>query len=373
MLGNARLSFGHAFARNKQISSGAWVKQLKQDPTAFSLTMSGFLSGRRCVSSLSLGRHPSHSLDKKIKSAQAHGFSGLEIAHLDIRAFAEKLGVSLEDAGRKAGELCRDAGITVVALIAFCYFEGDLSRALEDRIQEFREWLSLARAMGAGMIQMPSQFLTNSTGCDEIIVRELQSILDIAAIGGEPMTIAYEPVAFASHNRLWQDAARLIGLVDRKNFKICLDSFHIHALVWADPTVEGGKLEGGDESLAKSLKELASCLSRDWVAQVQISDGSLFSPPLQANISALHNLESPDPRLYWSRYGRPFPGEAPGFFPVPEFLKVVLEEWGWEGWVSVEVFLPEFSSPECGPDSLAARAAGAFESLGRHITNNHQG
>lgn len=327
--------------------------------------MSCIPSSRRCVSSISLGKHPSHTLERKISAASVRGFSAIELVFRDLDGFAKQHSLPLIEAATTIKELCKAQGITILALCAFVNFEGNLKESLDDRLKRAREWVSLARALGTQIVQVPSQFLPNSTGDEAVIIAELRALCDAAVEGDpeHPIKITYESVAFAAHYPRWQDGLQTVEKVDRPNLGLVLDSFHIHALLWSDPFAADGQIVGGDEALRKSMQELVESLPKERVHFIQLSDSSRFDPPLREDDERFESLEVKKASLLQSRHARPFPLEKSGYFPIVEFTRTLLVEWGWDGWVSLEGFLTETEREDNGPEAMAQRAETSFERL----------
>lgn len=319
------------------------------------------------VSSISLGKHPSHTLERKIQAAAANGFQGLELVYNELLQHATSKSQTGITSARQIQEFSKAHSIKVLTLNAFKNFEGNLLVPLSDRLKLAQEWIDVALALGTHIIQVPSMFLPESTGDEGIIVSELQALADLAA--QHKLDIVYEAVAFAKHNLLWQESVRIAKAVDRPNFRICLDSYHIHAHLWGDACVEDGRLPGGDEALRKSMTEfhaVAEC-PKELVSYLQLSDASRWTPPLSMQDAAFEGLEIRDPRLLWSRIARPFPLEEPGYFPVVDIAKTWLVEYGWDGWVSLEGFLKETENKECGPEVMAKRGKESIWKLLEHL------
>jgi sugar phosphate isomerase/epimerase len=147
-------------------------------------------------------------------------------------------------------------------------FEGHLGVPLEERLGAVREWVRIARALGTRIIQIPSQMDPNSTGDEDIIISDLRAMADIGATSGEVISFAFEAVAFGVHNSLWEDSLRIVEKVDRDNFGICLDNFHVHAKLWGDCMVEGERVLGGDEAVRESLKRFLEMCPREKVSYI---------------------------------------------------------------------------------------------------------
>lgn len=323
------------------------------------------LRNKWAISTISLGQHPSHTLERKIRAAHAHGFDGIELVYADLVPHSVRSQQSTLESAKQIGKLCASLQIAILSLTPFKNYEGNLDSALEDRLHLARQWTKLAKAVGASCLQMPSQFLPNSTPDRLIVVSELQALADLAAEDG--IAVAYEAVAFAQWNPYWQDALEIVLQVDRQNFKLCLDSFHIHARLWGDACSGTGKLPGGDEALKQSMTELVTACPKSKVHYLQLSDASRFDPPLPTDSPLFHGLESKDPRLVWSRTARPFPLEHPGYFPVIDITQDWITAYGWEGWLSLEGFLLETREEHNGPEVMAARAARSVRDVCKHL------
>ena len=321
-------------------------------------------TNKLAVATVSLGRHKSHVLERKAQAAKDCGFDGIELVYADLHGHAVEHSQTLLQSARQVRDLCASRNLEILSINPFKNYEGNLDKSLEIRLAEAQGWIDIAVALGNAMIQMPSQFLTNSTGDHNIIVPELRALADLAA--EKAIRIAYEGVAFAKHNPLWQDALRIVEAVGRPNFGMCLDNFHIHAHVWGDAMLDGGILPRGQEMLTASLAEFVERCPKDKVFYVQVSDAELLSPPLTVDSPLYNGLEIRDPRLAWSRSCRPFPLE--GYLPVAEMLRTWLVDWGWDGWVSFESFLREAEVEENGPEVMAARAQQSVKSLSSLLT-----
>ena len=317
------------------------------------------------VATVSLGKHPSHTLERKFAAAAENGFQGVELVHADLLTHAEANNITSIQAAEEVRALSKKHDIKILSLNPFKNFEGNVRVPLQERLDTAKEWFDLAVAAGTNIVQMPSQFLDDAITDHDIIIPELRTLADLAAESS--LTIAYEAVAFAKSNYLWQQGLEIVEAVDRPNFGLCLDSFHIHARIWGDAEAKDGKLPFADKNLDESLDEFLRVFPRDRVLYVQLSDGSRFDPPLSKCSPLYNGLEVRDSRLAWSRSSRPFPLESPGYFPVAELAKTWLVDYGWDGWVSMEGFLLETELEENGPETMAERARRSAQLLGTKI------
>lgn len=324
------------------------------------------LNVKWAVATVSLGKHPSHTIERKFKAARQNGFEGVEVVWADLESHARLNSQSTKVSAQQIKECAAENGLTILTLNPLKWFEGNLNTPFDERLAQAKEWIELASLMGTSIIQMPSQFLSNSTGEESIVIPELQRLADEGA--KKSITFAYEGVAFAQHNPLWQDALRVVNAVNRPNFKMVIDSFHIHARIWGDNTTASGILSQGDQVLEKSLEDLVRIFPKEKLLYVQLSDASRFDTPLTEDSALFAGLEARDPRLVWSRTFRPFPLEKPGYFPISDFAKRLFVDFGWTGWVSMESFLKETEEEQNGPEVMAARAWASVDNLSASIS-----
>jgi 4-hydroxyphenylpyruvate dioxygenase len=147
--------------------------------------------------------------------------------------------------------------------------------------------------------------------------------------------------------------------VNRANFSICLDAFHIgtylehanSAQIPAPPSFEPR------QSLANSMQELARTPYASKFALYQLTDAAPVPNPLPANQPA---QDPAAPGLQtMSRTNRPYPFAEGGLLPLVEISRAVLEMQKNEVtciW-SMETFVPRAWSEEKGvPDELATVA-----------------
>lgn len=74
------------------------------------------LSNKLAISTISLGQHPSHSLDHKIKAAAQAGFAGIEVVCSDLEAFSRVQNVSSIEGAKVVKAICDDARLEILAL-----------------------------------------------------------------------------------------------------------------------------------------------------------------------------------------------------------------------------------------------------------------
>jgi sugar phosphate isomerase/epimerase len=319
------------------------------------------------IASVSLGMHATHSLPDKILAASRNHFSGIEIVYSDLEAWCTIQSLPLIAGAHSIRDLCKTRNLTVLSLAPFKNFEAHIS-PLPARLDTAKHWLEIAQALGATYLQVPSQFDTgNCINDEELAVRELQALADLASEFG--VNIAYEAVAWGEYIATWQDSLRVIKKVNRANFGMCWDAFHVLARIWGNCTVPSGKIEGGDAALKKSLGELVEVLKgedAEKIIYVQLSDGEFYAPPLERG----HRfwVEDMDSRLVWSRNTRPFPleNEIGGYLPIGEVFRAILAEGGFKGWVSLEVFDWRMREGQFMPEDAAQRGWKSWTELNKY-------
>jgi Xylose isomerase-like TIM barrel len=308
------------------------------------------------IASVSLGMHASHTLPEKILAAAHNHFSGIEIVYCDLEAWCTSQSQPLLSGAQAIKNICKTHNLVILSLAPFKNFEAHTS-PLSTRLSTARHWLELAQALGATYLQVPSQFDTENTIDDEdLSISELQALADLASEFG--VKIAYEAVAWGTYVNTWQDSLRIVKRVDRVNFGMCWDAFHVLAKIWGSCTSPDGKLDAGDETLKKSLGELVEVLKgvdRERVFYVQLSDGERYEPVLGRG----HRfwVEGMDERLIWSRNTRPFPLERGlgAYFPIRDVVRNILGMGGWDGWLSFEVFDWRMRNDSFLPEEAAKR------------------
>lgn len=269
------------------------------------------LNVKWAVATVSLGKHPSHTIERKFKAARE--FEGVEVVWADLESHVRLTSQPKKVSAQQIKECAAENGLTILTFNPLKWFEGNLNTPFDERLAQAKEWIELASLMGTSIFQMPLQLLSNSTGDESVIIPELQRLADEGA--KKNITLAYEGVAFAQHNPLWQDALRVVNAVNRPNFKMVIDSFHIHARIWGDNTTTSGVLPQGDQVLEKSLDDLVRTFLRRSFStfNCRMPVGSTHRLPKTLVCSQVWKLETHD----WCGPGHfgPFPWKTRDIFP----------------------------------------------------------
>jgi len=324
------------------------------------------LSHKLAISTISLGQHPSHQLDRKITAAAQAGYSGIELVFSDLEAYSQLHVLSLINGAQRIKQLCDNLKLEIISLAPFENYEGDKS-PLKERLQTATLWIQIARIIGAPYLQVPSQFKPDAIGDDSVVVSELQQLADLGSAESPIVSIAYEGLSWGTYYPTWESTLELAYKIDRPNFGLCLDTFHILTKLWADPFTTLGKFPDGDKALRDSLDRFVQDCPLDKVFYVQLSDGEKFDPPF----SQKHPwyLESEAHQFTWSKYGRPFPGETNlgAYMPVTEIVRAWIIEKGYKGWVSMETFDHRMRHENSNPEIAAIRGFDSWKRIQKDL------
>jgi 4-hydroxyphenylpyruvate dioxygenase len=331
------------------------------------------------IPTMSLGQPGTHSLPTKLAQASSHGFTGIElfIADLDHLAATSFSGDTLA-AARHTRTLCASLNLTILCLQPFTSYEGLLDRSPETHhalTAKLTHWLVLAHALATDIIQIPSNFLgaDPATGAPRtspdpaLIVADLRRAADLAAAQDPPVRVVYEALAWGDHVKRWEQSYELVCAADRPNLGVCLDTFHILGLVYADPCAAEGVRRDGEVELRESLSRLRETVDPRKVFYVQVVDGERLAAPLVEGHEFF--VEGRDARMCWSRNARLFACEEDrgGYLPVLDVVKAFLDT-GFAGWVSLELFSRSLADPAPAvPGEHARRGMVSWEKMHRRL------
>ena len=170
----------------------------------------------------------------------------------------------------------------------------------------------------------------------------------------------------------------VVEAVDRDNFGICLDTFHLCGGEWADPAADAGVIvyDDTDDKFSKSMQEMARTIDVRKVFYVQVADAERAVPPMRKGV--MENkwwVDGQPARMLWSRNLRVFGFEEKGYMPVDVALRAILKEkpagLGYRGWVSMEVFSWTLAeTDETVPERHAERARRAWLKIQKRLSND---
>lgn len=300
------------------------------------------------ILSASLGRAWHHDLHRKLSQAAADGFKGVEIFYEDLEYEARrKFGTSspsseqLIEAAAGVHETCQSAGLEVIDLQPFLFYDGLLDRAEHDRlIEKIHVWFKIAKALMTRTIQIPANFLPAEklTGDFNVIASDLRKLADLGLMEEPQVRFAYENLCWSTHVDTWEKAWKICKMVDRPNFGLCLDTFNIAGRVWADPTSPDGKTPNAHVDLKASIEAMVREVDLTKVFFIQVVDAERLASPLVEG-HPFHVDEQPA-RMSWSRNARLFIYEEDrgAYLPVEDVARALIDDMGYKGYVSMELF-----------------------------------
>ncbi|KIY03308.1 uncharacterized protein Z520_01775 [Fonsecaea multimorphosa CBS 102226] len=326
---------------------------------------------RPAIASLSLGAPAVHDISIRLRTAARNGFHGVEIIDTDIDTTAEKLtgGLIYENrlqAARNIRKQCDELELSVVVFQPFRQYDGLLDRNQHAAmIEKLRLWLDTVKILGSYIIQVPTNWLQEgSTGDEEVLVADLREMADMGLAQHPVVRFAYEGVAWGKYIDTWEGTWEMAKKVDRPNFGLCLDTFHIAGRVWGDPTAQTGRVGDADRALEASVQRLIKEVDVEKVFYVQAGDAEKLDPPLSPS-HPFHSVDQPA-KMSWSRNARLFPYEEDrgGYLPIEPVMKAIVDGLCYDGWVSMELFSWELSQPDPElPSRYGARASASWKKM----------
>lgn len=323
------------------------------------------------VASVSLGNPGVHPIKNRLSAAARNGFKGVEIVEADIIQQAKALGHDDSAQGQIKGaefirKACEELGLKVRVLQPFWFYEGLLDRAEHDaKIRKLELWMKLAPILGTHLIQIPTSWLNEGTTGDvEIITQDLIKMAELGLRQPQPISFAYEGVAWGTHIDTWQGTWEMVKRVNRPNFGLCLDTYHIAARVWGDPSADSGMNEDGEKALDDSLAEMERELDVKKIFYVQPGDAERLEAPLVEGHPFYDKTQKP--RMSWSRNARLFAYEEEygGHLPVGKIMETLVVKMGYRGLISAESFSRHLFDPQPEiPDEYAHRAAKSWKTM----------
>lgn len=322
---------------------------------------------------MSLGRAWVHDIHHKLQQASDAGFQGIEIFYEDLEYLAKSYGEANETNLLRAAEeirnTCDSLSLIVIGLQPFLFYEGLTDpREHEAKIEKLKTWFKLAHILGTDIIQIPSNFMPVCEGVSgdiDHIVRDMVEIAELGLRETPQIRFSYENLAWGTYVNRWEQLWEIVSRVDRPNFGCCLDAYNIAARVWGDPTTTSGTVgPTADSDLKKSLDGLVKTVDVVKVFYLQASDGERLDTPLVEGHP--FHVDGQPARMSWSRNARLFLFERDkgGYLPVVEVLKVLIKEFGFKGWVSMELFSRTMSDPRPSvPREHAQRGAASWQKL----------
>lgn len=141
-------------------------------------------------------------------------------------------------------------------------------------------------------------------------------------------------MCWGTHVYAWQQSWDLVSCVDRPNFGLVLDTFHIAGWDFADPFLPSFERVDGDERLENSLEELKR-IDPAKIFFVQVADGARPEKPITSTSDSPYYDPALPSRMSWSRHCRVYPfeeGAGGGFLPIEPILEAIIGT-GFQGYM----------------------------------------
>lgn len=335
------------------------------------------MSFQPAIASPSIGHQTVHPITTRLEAAASHGFKLIELLEDDLTFYArDHLGGVTVGTKIQAAEdikaVCDKLSIKPFVLQPFWFYEGLLDRDEHAaKIAKLRLWMKLVKVLDIRLVQIPTNWMKEGTTGDmDVIVNDFTEIADIGLEQDPVVAFAYEGVAWGTHIDTWQGTWEVVKRVKKPNFGLCLDTYHIAARDWGDPTAPGCKRLDGDENLKQSMKELAKVVDVNKIFYVQLSDAELLDRPLVKG-HPFYN-EKQRSRMAWSRNARLFPWEENqgGCLPLGPIVDAIFNSLRFKGTVCLETFSRHLLDKDPNvPDKFAARAMKSWDTAMKKIEN----
>ncbi|KAK5698239.1 hypothetical protein LTR97_007200 [Elasticomyces elasticus] len=333
------------------------------------LTTPSTMPCKPAICSHSLGRAWVHDMPEKLDQAARYGFD-IELFYEDLYYIAKNLpGGPIPENQLAAAHLiramCDERGIAIVCLQPFMHYEGLRDRRKHaERIEEMKLWIEMAKALDTHIISIPSTFLSQEkmSGDLDLITEDLQEVADLGAPEG--IQFAYESLAWGTYSDSWEQSWKVVQLVDRPNFGLCLDTYNIAGRCYADPASADRRIRNAEAEVKASIERLVNTVDPNKIVYVQVVDAEYLADPLIEGHK--YHVEGQPARMSWSRNCRLFYGEQDrgAYLPIHAILKAILVDLKFNGWVSAEMFNISLADwrPSV-PEQHAHRAAISWEKI----------
>jgi sugar phosphate isomerase/epimerase len=257
-------------------------------------------------------------LDAKLAAVKAAGFTQIMLLARDLTNYAE---------GEKAAVVAvKASGLRVTGLQVLRDFEGLEGHLHDYKIDVAKAMLQMARDVGATLLLICSSTSQHATSDAERVVADLRKLSMLALPLG--VRVAYEALSWGKHVNVMSQSIDMVNAVDRANFGLGVDSFHILAT----------------DSNTDCLDQIAP----EKIFFVQLAD------------FMWQETRTREEKIDTARHYRVFPGEGVHSDQVVA-LTARLDDMGYRGDYSFEVFNDDYS--QLPLDFVAKRAAASVKWL----------
>ena len=239
-------------------------------------------------------------LEAKLVAARAAGFTQIMLLARDLAQHPDGVSAAIT--------AVRASGLRVTGFQVLRDFEGLSGHLHEYKVEVAREMLSMCHALGAKVLLVCSSSSSHASGETEALARDLRKLATLAVPLG--IRVAYEALSWGKHINEYQQAWQMVEQVDRANFGLALDSFHMLATA--------------------SATDLVQEIDPTRIFLVQLAD------------FMWQELPSVEERINTARHFRVFPGEGVHSTTVVKLVQS-LDALGYRGDYSFEVFNDDYT------------------------------
>jgi 2-keto-myo-inositol isomerase len=263
------------------------------------------------------------SLDAKLAAVKAAGFTQIMLLARDLTNYAE---------GEKAAiAAVKASGLRVTGLQVLRDFEGLHGHLHEYKIDVAKAMLKMAHEVGAKLLLICSSTSQHASDSQEHVVADLRKLAMLALPLG--VRIAYEALSWGKYVNVMSQSVAMVNAVDRANFGLGVDSFHILA--------------------TDSDTNCIDLVAPEKIFFVQLAD------------FMWQETRTKEEKIETARHFRVFPGEGVHSEQVVA-LTAKLDDLGYEGDYSFEVFNDDYS--QLPLEFVAKRAAHSVRWLTSQVT-----
>jgi sugar phosphate isomerase/epimerase len=264
------------------------------------------------------------SLDAKLAAVKSAGFTHIMLLARDLTNY--------EDGQAAAVAAVKASGLRVTGLQVLRDFEGLQGHLHDYKIDVAKAMLGLAAQVGAKLLLICSSTSQHASSEKGKLVADLRKLSMIAVPLG--IRIAYEALSWGKHVNVMSQSVEMVNAVDRTNFGLGVDSFHILA--------------------TDSDTECLDSISPEKIFFVQLAD------------FMWQDTKTREEKIDTARHFRVFPGEGVHSEQVVA-LTAKLDDMGYEGDYSFEVFNDDYS--QLPLDFVAKRAAASVRWLTSQVNS----
>lgn len=174
-----------------------------------------------------------------------------------------------------------------------------------------------------------------------LIVEDLRKLAIRAGHRSPPIKIAYSATCYSTYVNTWEKAWEIVELVNRPNFGICLNTFHIARSMWGSLHSPYVPCAATHYALIRALDDMVELIDPKKIFLLQVADGERFESPID-KYHPWYDWNHPyaTPHMCWSRGGRTFAFEPDlgGSMPVETMAVTIIIRLNYAGFVSMEMF-----------------------------------